>query len=99
VHKTSGAWVCISSIPHRIQIYPFAAPTNNLSQKSASDESEEKEKEKEHKRQRALAERQSQVQTQKQQLAQNIDRSRAGLEREGGEESFRYVPLLEPSDL
>jgi transcription elongation regulator 1 len=52
------------------------------------------EKEKERKRQKALSDRQSQVQAQKHQLAQNIDRSRAGLEREGGEENFRYVPRL-----
>ena len=55
------------------------------------EEKSERQKEKERKRQKALEERSAAIQMQKAQVAQGIDRSRAGLERGGGEEAFRCV--------
>jgi hypothetical protein len=79
-----------------LKLIPCEVSSDASVQNLASDDTDSKEKERERKRQKALAERQSQVQAQKHQLAQNIDRSRAGLERGGGEENFRYV-LRPPS--
>lgn len=55
------------------------------------EKSKEKEEEKDAKRQKALEARSSAIQVKQKQLAHSIDRSRAVVERSGGEEDFRYV--------
>jgi len=68
---------------------PTAAPNSHPSEKKTEEEPEEVERKKKEKRERALREREQQVKADLSKVGAQIERSRAGLNKEEDERDFR----------